>query len=156
MDDFFKEVLGEQHILHFKINLSEPSGGHAFCFLFFLFVLFCLLFLLSSFNVHLCFLCSSDVPFSGGNITFSLLTPEPNLRPGYNDFYNNPALQKMVHATQVRIHLRGQYHTGAARVLQRHRYYAINEITISGRWGVTNIHRDPLGVQVFLNGSYGV
>nr|XP_046239587.1 usherin [Scatophagus argus] len=80
-----------------------------------------------------CLQLPSDVPYSGGNITFSLLTPEPNPRPGYNDFYNTPALQKMVHATQVRIHLSGQYHTGAAGVNQRHRYYTINEITISGR-----------------------
>ncbi|XP_078016774.1 usherin [Epinephelus lanceolatus] len=80
-----------------------------------------------------CLQLPSDVPFSGGNIIFSLLTPEPNLRPGYNDFYNTPALQKMAHATQVRIHLRGQSHTRAAGVNQRHRYYAINEITISGR-----------------------
>lgn len=79
------------------------------------------------------FFSCSDPAYSGGNITFSLLTPEPNQRPGYNDFYNNPALQKMAHATQVRIHLSGQYHTGAAGVNQRHRYYAINEITISGR-----------------------
>uniref|UniRef100_A0A3B4TAI5 Usherin n=1 Tax=Seriola dumerili TaxID=41447 RepID=A0A3B4TAI5_SERDU len=80
-----------------------------------------------------CLQLPSDVPFSGGNITFSLLTPQPNLRPGYNDFYNTPALQKMVHATQVRIHLSGQYHTRVAGVNQRHKYYAINEITISGR-----------------------
>ncbi|TMS13118.1 Usherin [Larimichthys crocea] len=80
-----------------------------------------------------CLQLPSDVSYSGGNITFSLLTPEPNLRPGYNDFYNNPALQKMVHATQVRIHLSGQYHTRAAEVNQRHRYYTINEVTISGR-----------------------
>ncbi|CAB1442996.1 unnamed protein product [Pleuronectes platessa] len=80
-----------------------------------------------------CLQLPSDVPFSGGNITFSLLTPQPNLRPGYNDFYNTPALQKMVHATQVRIHLSGHYHTREAGVNQRHRNYAIKEITISGR-----------------------
>jgi len=89
-----------------------------------------------SIGVCLCSMCFSDVPFSGGNIIFSLLTPQPNQRPGYNDFYNTPALQRMVHATQVRIHLSGQYHTRVAGVNQRHRYYAINEITISGRWGV--------------------
>uniref|UniRef100_A0A4W5LNM7 Laminin N-terminal domain-containing protein n=1 Tax=Hucho hucho TaxID=62062 RepID=A0A4W5LNM7_9TELE len=55
-------------------------------------------------------LCFSDVPYSQGNITFSMLTPEPNLRPGYNDFYNTPVLQEMVQATQVRIHLIGQDH----------------------------------------------
>ncbi|XP_044201958.1 usherin [Thunnus albacares] len=80
-----------------------------------------------------CLQLPSDVPYSGGNITISLLTPGPNLRPGYNDFYNTPELQKMVHATQVRIHLSGQYQTRAAGTNQRHRYYAINEITISGR-----------------------
>lgn len=77
---------------------------------------------------------SSEKHYSGGNITVSLLSPEPNMRPGYNDFYNTPVLQKMVRATQVRIHLGGQYHTRAAGVDQRHRHYAIKEITISGRW----------------------
>lgn len=76
----------------------------------------------------------SEVPYSGGNITFSLLTPEPNLRPGYNDFYNTPVLQKMVYATQVRIHLSGQYLSTETGVNHRHRYYAIKEITISGRY----------------------
>nr|XP_043886757.1 usherin-like [Solea senegalensis] len=80
-----------------------------------------------------CLQLPSDVPFSGGNVTFSLLTPQPNLRPGYNDFYNTPALQNMVQATQVRIHLSGQYHTRGAAVNQRHRYYAVSELTISGR-----------------------
>uniref|UniRef100_A0A3Q4AAY9 Uncharacterized protein n=1 Tax=Mola mola TaxID=94237 RepID=A0A3Q4AAY9_MOLML len=80
-----------------------------------------------------CLQLPSDVSFSGANITFSLLTMEPNLRPGYNDFYNNPALQKMAHATQVRIHLSGQYHNIVAGVNQRHQYYAISEFTISGR-----------------------
>ncbi|KAM3876945.1 usherin [Diretmus argenteus] len=80
-----------------------------------------------------CLQLPSEVPYSGGNITFSLLTPEPNLRPGYNNFYTTPALQRMVQATQVRIYLSGQYHTRAAGVNHRHRYYAINEITISGR-----------------------
>lgn len=73
------------------------------------------------------------MPFSGGNITFSLLTSEPNLRPGYSDFYNNPVLQTMVQATQVRIHLRGQYYTTDPGVNQRHRYYTIREVTVSGR-----------------------
>uniref|UniRef100_A0A672FK37 Usher syndrome 2A (autosomal recessive, mild) n=1 Tax=Salarias fasciatus TaxID=181472 RepID=A0A672FK37_SALFA len=80
-----------------------------------------------------CLQLPSDVPFSGGNITFSLLTTQPNLRPGYNDFYNTRALQQMVQAAQVRIHISGQYHTGAVGVNQRHRYFTISEITISGR-----------------------
>ncbi|CAL8351742.1 unnamed protein product [Merluccius merluccius] len=80
-----------------------------------------------------CLQLPGDAPLSGGNITFALLTPEPNPRPGYNDFYNTPELQRMVQATQVRVLLRGQYHSEAAGVNQGHRYYAIKEITISGR-----------------------
>lgn len=78
-------------------------------------------------------MCISDMPFSGGNITFSLLTPQPPLRPGYNDFYNTPILQEMVQAAQVRIHMGGQYYTRAVGVNQRHRSIGISEITISGR-----------------------
>ncbi|KAK1792993.1 hypothetical protein P4O66_001708 [Electrophorus voltai] len=78
--------------------------------------------------------CWRNVPYSRGNVTFSVLTPgEPILRPGYNDFYNSAALQDFVRATHVRIHLRGQYHTRNATVPLGHRYYAVDEITISGR-----------------------
>nr|XP_061796460.1 usherin-like [Nerophis lumbriciformis] len=80
-----------------------------------------------------CLQLPSERHYSGGNITVSLLSPEPNMRPGYNDFYNTPILQKMVQATQVRIHLGGQYHTRTAGVDHRHRHYTIKEITISGR-----------------------
>ncbi|XP_078086591.1 usherin [Mustelus asterias] len=73
------------------------------------------------------------IPYAGGNVTFSILTSEPNRRPGYNDFYNTPALQTFVKTTHVRIHLRGQYHTRQTSVNFRHRYYGVNEITISGR-----------------------
>ncbi|XP_078412490.1 usherin [Cetorhinus maximus] len=73
------------------------------------------------------------IPYSGGNVTFSILTSEPNRRPGYNDFYNTPALQQFVKTTHVRIHLRGQYYTRETSVNFRHRYYGVNEITISGR-----------------------
>lgn len=75
----------------------------------------------------------SDIPYTNRNITFSMLTPEPNLRPGYNNFYNSSTLQEFVRATHVRILLQGQYHTRAPRVPFRHRYYAVDEITISGR-----------------------
>ncbi|XP_035991625.1 usherin [Fundulus heteroclitus] len=80
-----------------------------------------------------CLQMPSDLPLSGGNITFSLLTAQPHLRPGYNDFYKTPALQEMVLAAQVRIHMKWQYHTGAVGVNQLHRHFAISEITISGR-----------------------
>ncbi|XP_041108645.1 usherin [Polyodon spathula] len=80
-----------------------------------------------------CLQLPSNVPYSRGNVTFSVLTPEPNRRPGYNDFYNTPTLQEFVKATHIRIHLRGQYHTTQASVNFRHRYYGVDEITISGR-----------------------
>ncbi|RXN00888.1 Usherin [Acipenser ruthenus] len=80
-----------------------------------------------------CLQLPSNVPYSRGNVTFSVLTPEPNHRPGYNDFYNTPTLQEFVKATHVRIHLKGQYYTTQASVNFRHRYYGVDEITISGR-----------------------
>ncbi|XP_030630773.1 LOW QUALITY PROTEIN: usherin [Chanos chanos] len=80
-----------------------------------------------------CLQFPSNVPSSHGNVTLSMLTPEPNLRPGYNDFYNTPTLQEFVRATQVRVHLQGQYHTVQPGVPFRHRYYALAEVTISGR-----------------------
>ncbi|NXU70580.1 USH2A protein, partial [Oreotrochilus melanogaster] len=80
-----------------------------------------------------CLQLPSFTPYSRGNLTFSVLTPEPNLRPGYNDFYNTPSLQEFVKATQVRIHLRGQYYTNEPWVNFRHRYYGVNEVTVSGR-----------------------
>uniref|UniRef100_A0A3B5M4G7 Usher syndrome 2A (autosomal recessive, mild) n=1 Tax=Xiphophorus couchianus TaxID=32473 RepID=A0A3B5M4G7_9TELE len=81
-----------------------------------------------------CLQLPSDVPLIGGNITFSLLTTQPHVRPGYNDFYKTPALQEMVQAAQVRIHMKGQYYTAAVGVNQGHRQFAISEITISGRY----------------------
>lgn len=68
-----------------------------------------------------------------------MLTPEPNLRPDYNDFYNSAALQEFVRATHVRILFHGQYHTQEATVPFRHRYYAVDEITISGRFETSSI-----------------
>uniref|UniRef100_A0A8D2ISK6 Usherin n=1 Tax=Varanus komodoensis TaxID=61221 RepID=A0A8D2ISK6_VARKO len=78
-----------------------------------------------------CLQLPSITPYSRGNITFSILTPEPNHRPGYNDFYNTPTLQEFVQASEVKIHLFGQYHTTASWVNPGHRYYGVNEITIN-------------------------
>ncbi|KAM5300669.1 usherin [Glossophaga mutica] len=72
-------------------------------------------------------------PYSRGNVTFSILMPGPNPRPGYNDFYNTPSLQEFVKATQIRLHFHGQYHTTQLPASLRHRYYAVSEITITGR-----------------------
>uniref|UniRef100_A0A8C6X579 Usherin n=1 Tax=Naja naja TaxID=35670 RepID=A0A8C6X579_NAJNA len=80
-----------------------------------------------------CLQVASHPPYSHGNITFSILTPEPNHRPGYNDFYNTPSLQEFVKVSKIKIHLFGQYHTTMPWVNFGHRYYGIDEITISGR-----------------------
>ncbi|XP_022099403.1 usherin-like isoform X2 [Acanthaster planci] len=69
------------------------------------------------------------IPYSKGNITFQLLSPEPIARPGYNDFYNTPALLEFVRATQIRVHLQNHYHI----TNRRHAYYGIEELTVSAR-----------------------
>ncbi|XP_058895005.1 usherin [Kogia breviceps] len=80
-----------------------------------------------------CLQLPNFTPYSRGNVTFSILTPGPNHRPGYNNFYNTPSLQEFVKATQVRLHFHGQYHTTETSVSPRHRYYGVSEITITGR-----------------------
>lgn len=79
------------------------------------------------------FLSPSFMPYSHGNVTFSILTPGPNHRPGYNDFYNTKSLQEFVKATQIRLYFHGQYYTTETPVSLRHRYYGVDEITIIGR-----------------------
>ncbi|XP_053463887.1 usherin [Nycticebus coucang] len=80
-----------------------------------------------------CLQLSKFTPYSHGNVTFSILSPRPNFRPGYNDFYNTPSLQEFVKATQIRFHFHGQYYTTETAANLRRRYYAVDEITISGR-----------------------
>ncbi|XP_077341211.1 usherin [Lithobates pipiens] len=83
-----------------------------------------------------CLQLPRDTPYSHGNLTLSLLTPEPNQRPGYKDFHSTTELQEFVKACQVRIQLIGQYYTRETEKATgslRHRYYGIGEITISGR-----------------------
>ncbi|XP_048212729.1 usherin [Perognathus longimembris pacificus] len=72
-------------------------------------------------------------PFSHGNFTFSILRPGSKPRPGYNNFCNTPSLQEFVKATQVRLHFHGQYYTMETKFNIGHRYYAVSEITITGR-----------------------
>ncbi|XP_052593935.1 usherin [Peromyscus californicus insignis] len=72
-------------------------------------------------------------PFSHGNVTFDLLTPGQKQRPGYDDFYNSSLLQEFMHATQVRLHFHGQFYPAERTADPRHRYYAVDEITITGR-----------------------
>ena len=104
------------------LSLRKSVLGDRICKICDILILTCLPLYLNSFT-----------PYSRGNLTFSILTPEPNQRPGYKDFYNTPSLQEFVKATQVRIHLRGQYHTNESWVNFRHRYYGVNEVTVSGR-----------------------
>ncbi|GAB1285872.1 Usherin [Apodemus speciosus] len=73
------------------------------------------------------------IPFSHGNVTFDLLTSGQKYRPGYNDFYNSSVLQEFMKATQIRLHFRGQYYPAGHTVDPRHQYYAVDEITVSGR-----------------------
>ncbi|XP_004700202.1 usherin [Echinops telfairi] len=80
-----------------------------------------------------CLQLSNFAPYSRGSVTFSILSPEPQHRPGYNDFYNTRSLQEFVKATQIRFHFHGQYYTPETAANLRHRYYAVEEITISGR-----------------------
>ncbi|XP_006890633.1 PREDICTED: usherin [Elephantulus edwardii] len=80
-----------------------------------------------------CLQLPNFTPYSHGNVTFSILTPGPNHRPGYNNFYNTPSLQEFVKATQIKFHFSGQYYTTEMAVNSKHRYYAVDEITISGR-----------------------
>nr|XP_019599683.1 PREDICTED: usherin isoform X2 [Rhinolophus sinicus] len=80
-----------------------------------------------------CLQLSNFTPYSRGNVTFSILTRGPNHRPGYNDFYNTKSLQEFVKATQIRLYFHGQYYTTETPVSLRHRYYAVDEITIIGR-----------------------
>ncbi|XP_036133319.1 usherin [Molossus molossus] len=80
-----------------------------------------------------CLQLSNFPPYSRGNVTWSVLKPGPRHRPGYNDFYNTHALQEFVKATQIRLHFQGQYYTDETPVSHGHRYYAVNEITITGR-----------------------
>ncbi|KAG8443758.1 hypothetical protein GDO86_009077 [Hymenochirus boettgeri] len=75
-------------------------------------------------------------PFSRGNVTFSIFTPEPKPRPGYKDFYNTQNLQEFVKAFQMRFQMIGLYYwedSNAYTPNSWHNYYGISEITISGR-----------------------
>ncbi|XP_053568734.1 usherin [Bombina bombina] len=83
-----------------------------------------------------CLQLSRATPFFRKNVTFSLLTPEPNHRPGYNEFFNTPILQEFVKASFLRIQLFSHNDTewsDLSAINLRQRYYGIDEITISGR-----------------------
>ena len=70
------------------------------------------------------------VPYSKGNITFSVLSTEPVPRPGHNHFYNTRELFEFVKATQIRVRLQEHYHV----THPRHKYYGIYEYIVTGRY----------------------
>lgn len=81
---------------------------------------------------YLCY--RDDIPYSGGQITFKILSPEPVTRPAYNQFYETPELQDFVKASIIKITLEDHYYSNHFR----HEYFGMSEITVSGRyeeWG---------------------
>ncbi|KAK3093068.1 hypothetical protein FSP39_010666 [Pinctada imbricata] len=72
---------------------------------------------------------TGTVPFSNGNITFSLLSSDPVPRPNYNDFYGSPELQDFVKASKVRVKLQDHYHVQYLR----HEYFGLYEVDIKAR-----------------------
>ncbi|CAG2235417.1 USH2A [Mytilus edulis] len=70
-----------------------------------------------------------DIPYSGGQITFKILSPEPVTRPAYNQFYETPELQDFVKASIIKITLEDHYYSNHFR----HEYFGMSEITVSGR-----------------------
>ena len=85
-------------------------------------------------SLNVCFLCcfsgGSIVPYSKGNITFNLLSPEPVPRPGHNDFYSTPELFEFVKASAIRVRLRDHYYVTQFR----HKYFGIFEYIVTGRY----------------------
>ena len=73
------------------------------------------------------------MPYSKGNITYSVLAPEPVARPGHNDFYNTPALFEFVKASAIRVRLQGQHYIDPDAIFDRHRYFGIYEFIVTGR-----------------------
>jgi len=57
----------------------------------------------------------SEVPYSEGQITFNILSPEPVTRPAYNKFYETPELHDFVEASLVRVKLEDHYFTNHFR-----------------------------------------
>ena len=68
------------------------------------------------------------VGYSGGNITFTLLSAG---RPQASDPDNSSALQVFMRASAVRLSMSGHYHVDPTDT--RHLYYAIYEITVTAR-----------------------
>jgi len=73
------------------------------------------------------------VPYSNGNITFTLLSAS---RPQATDLYNSSALQEFILARAVRLTMKDHYYVDPSDV--RHQYYGIYEITVTARYFVIN------------------
>ena len=69
------------------------------------------------------------MPYSKGNITFNILSPEPVARPEYNNFYGTTELHEFVKAVRVRVRLQGHFYA----VDQRHNYNALYSFAVTGR-----------------------
>ena len=82
-------------------------------------------------------------PYSNGNITFIIASSEPVRRPGYNSFNSDPALLDFATASSIRIRMQDHYYVTNAR----HRYYALYELTVSGRCDCHG-HADECDVSV--------
>lgn len=70
-----------------------------------------------------------EIPYSRGNITFSVLASEPVARPGHNDFYNTPELSDFVRASAIRVRMQDHYYVTHTR----HKYYGVYEFIVTGR-----------------------
>ena len=70
-----------------------------------------------------------SLPYSKGNITFSVLSTEPVPRPGHDNFYNTAELFEFVKATQIRVRLQEHYHV----THPRHKYFGVYEYIVTGR-----------------------
>lgn len=79
----------------------------------------------------------APIPYSLGNITFSLLAADPVARPGSTDFYNTPELHEFVRATKVRIRFEDHYYATATDY--RHMYYSLFELIVTA-WCDCNGH----------------
>ena len=69
------------------------------------------------------------IAYSKGNITFNILAGNPVARPGYNNFYNTPALFDFVKASQIKLGMQGHYYV----TQERHEYYGLYEVIVTGR-----------------------
>jgi len=69
------------------------------------------------------------VPYSTGNITFTVLTAS---RPQAAELYNSSALQEFMLARAVRLAMKDHYYVSPSDT--RHHYYGVYEIAVTARY----------------------